>query len=157
MIAVLKDAEPTAIFTTSAIEDTVAPYAVAQGEGPVLVITRSTGWILDSRRKTSSMREATPETAYLKNTSRLTRSTAGVMVTTRNLSANYEQQMAAYFPDHGRMAQPNTTSVSWLPFYHDMGLMLGVVAPILGGWKSVVMTPIAFVQRPTRWMQALAK
>ena len=156
VIAVLKDAEPTAIFTTSAIVDTVAPYAVAQGDGPVPVIFEVDSMDLDSRRKTSSKREAKPETAYLQYTSGSTRSPAGVMVTTRNLSANYEQQMASYFPEHGRMAPPNTTAVSWLPFYHDMGLMLGVVAPILGGWKTVVMTPMAFLQRPARWIQALA-
>lgn len=156
VIAVLKDAEPTAIFTTSAIVDTVAPYAVAQGDGPVPMIFEVDRMDLDSRRKTSSKREAKPETAYLQYTSGSTRSPAGVMVTMRNLSANYEQQMASYFPDHGRMAPPNTTSVSWLPFYHDMGLMLGVVAPILGGWKTVVMTPMAFLQRPARWIQQLA-
>jgi len=65
VIAVLRDAEPTAIFTTSAIVDTVAPYAVAQGDGPVPMIFEVDTMDLDSRRKTSSKREAKPETAYL--------------------------------------------------------------------------------------------
>lgn len=153
--AVLADASPSAIFTTSSIVDSVVPYAVA-GEGrPAPVVLEVDRIDLDTRRKVTRSREAKPATAYLQYTSGSTRTPAGVMVSTRNLSANYEQMMADFFPEHGRVAPPDTTVVSWLPFYHDMGLMLGVAAPILGGWKTEVMTPMAFLQRPARWVQGL--
>jgi acyl-CoA synthetase (AMP-forming)/AMP-acid ligase II len=78
------------------------------------------------------------------------------MVTNRNLAANFEQIMRDFFPEYGKVSPPGTTAVSWLPFYHDMGLILGVCAPILGGWQTVVTTPLSFLARPARWMQLVA-
>lgn len=153
--AVLADSSPTAIFTTSSIVDSVAPYAIAANGRPAPAIVEVDRMDLDSRRKISRLRETKPETAYLQYTSGSTRTPAGVMVSTRNLSANYEQLTADYFSEYGAIAPAGTTVVSWLPFYHDMGLMLGVAAPILGGWRSEIMTPMAFLQRPARWVQGL--
>ena len=90
-------------------------------------------------------------------TSGSTRLPAGVMISHRNLQANFEQMMSALFPDSHGIAPPGTTIVSWLPFYHDMGLVQGVIAPVLGGYRAEVMSPIALLQRPARWLQALAR
>lgn len=46
--------------------------------------------------------------------------------------------------------------VSWLPPYHDMGLIGTILTPILAGTKAILMTPYHFVQRPIRWLQALS-
>ena len=66
-----------------------------------------------------------PDTAYLQYTSGSTRLPAGVMISHRNLVANFEQIMSDYFMEVGGVAPPDTTIVSWLPFYHDMGLVSG--------------------------------
>jgi acyl-CoA synthetase (AMP-forming)/AMP-acid ligase II len=46
--------------------------------------------------------------------------------------------------------------VSWLPLFHDMGLMLGVAAPLAGGIPAVLLDPGAFLERPVRWLRALS-
>ena len=47
--------------------------------------------------------------------------------------------------------------MSWLPFYHDMGLIFGIFAPIVVGRSAVLLSPMAFLQKPARWMQLLAR
>ncbi len=79
------------------------------------------------------------------------------MVTYKNIMANFAQINAAFFGDHGGVAPPDTTVVTWLPFYHDMGLHLGIIFPVLTGFRTVLASPVAFLQRPARWMQWLAQ
>ena len=47
--------------------------------------------------------------------------------------------------------------VFWLPTYHDMGLVGGVLLPLYYGRPSLLMSPVAFLQKPLRWLQAISK
>jgi fatty acid CoA ligase FadD28 len=155
--AVLRDASPSVILTTSSLEALVVPYAVPQGEdhsAPMVLTVDSLD--LDTRRRLIVNRDTPPETAYLQYTSGSTRTPAGVMVSNKNLTSNFKQITAGLFPDYGKVSPPGTSAVSWLPFYHDMGLILGVCGPILGGWHSIFTSPMSFLARPARWMQLLA-
>ncbi len=154
--AVLRDASPSVILTASSLEGQMGSYAVAQGDHPAPTVLAVDSLDLDTRRRSTANRETPPETAYLQYTSGSTRSPAGVMVSNKNLTSNFEQITAGLFPDYGKVSPPGTTAVSWLPFYHDMGLILGVCGPILGGWHSVFTSPQSFLARPARWMQLLA-
>ncbi|MGV0742678.1 AMP-binding protein [Mycolicibacterium sp. XJ870] len=151
--SVIDDTAPAIILTTSAMSATVSEYANANGHQSVVIEVDK----LDLDQKGARpARVRRPEIAYLQYTSGSTRRPAGVEISHGNLSTNFEQMMAAFFGDHGNVAPPDTTFVSWLPFYHDMGLMLGICVPILGGIRTVLTSPVAFLQRPARWMQLLA-
>ncbi|CAJ1579355.1 AMP-binding protein [[Mycobacterium] wendilense] len=150
--SVLGDAAPTVVLTTSAAADPVAEHVPAESGISIMVMDSSSPASSPPSRPT----EDHTGTAYLQYTSGSTRRPAGVMMSHRNLLANFEQLMSGYFAHYGNVIPPGGTIVSWLPFYHDMGLYLGVLAPVLAGARAVVMSPVAFLQRPARWMQLLA-
>jgi long-chain fatty acid adenylyltransferase FadD28 len=154
--SVLRDASPAAVLTTSAVADAVVSHIASEcGKTDLPIIQLD---LLDHDGATQYDAEE-PEygpTAYLQYTSGSTREPAGVMISHTNLQVNFEQLMSGYFPHSGGIAPADSTLVSWLPFYHDMGLVLGICAPILGGFQGVLTSPVAFLQRPARWMNMLA-
>ncbi|ANR93411.1 MULTISPECIES: AMP-binding protein [Mycobacterium avium complex (MAC)] len=155
--SVLRDASPTVILTTSSAAETVAGYVKSQSGRPVPSVVEVDLLDLDTQAASGAGGQNRPELAYLQYTSGSTRQPAGVMVSQRNLLANFGQIMSDFCAEYGGVAPPDTTIVSWLPFYHDMGLILGVCAPVLGGIPAVLTSPVSFLQRPARWMQLLAK
>ncbi|MDI3315012.1 MAG: AMP-binding protein [Mycobacterium sp.] len=154
--SVFSDTSPAVILTTSAAIDSVEPYATPRPDGSAAAVV--TVDVLGSDPATGSgvTPGDRPDTAYLQYTSGSTRQPKGVAISYHNLLANYRQLMANYFADYGNVAPPDGAVVSWLPFYHDMGLFLGIIAPILGGYRSVLTSPVAFLQRPARWMHLMA-
>jgi acyl-CoA synthetase (AMP-forming)/AMP-acid ligase II len=91
------------------------------------------------------------DVALLQYTSGSTGTPKGVMVTHANFWAN------AASIDRLWPCGDDGTAVSWLPVFHDMGLMFGVVLPVWAGMPSYLMTPEAFVRRPARWLEALSR
>ncbi|HEY1840647.1 MAG TPA: AMP-binding protein [Mycobacterium sp.] len=154
--SVLRDASPSVVLTTSAVSDVVAEYLEPTRDRPAPAVIAIDSLDLDARHRTRLRGDTTSDTAYLQYTSGSTRAPAGVEITYRNLLANFEQIMSAYFSEYGKVALPDTTFVSWLPFYHDMGLLLGICVPVLAGRPSVLTSPVSFLARPARWLQLLA-
>ncbi|ETD83926.1 fatty acyl-AMP ligase [Rhodobacter capsulatus] len=89
--------------------------------------------------------------AFLQYTSGSTADPRGVIVTQSNLIANMEMIRRAFGHDSA------TRMVSWLPLFHDMGLVGGMLQPLYLGAETVLMAPMDFIQRPLRWLQAIAR
>ena len=148
--SLMRDASPSVVLTTSAVAADIAEHVESKCLIEVDLLD------LDSNRGPAARVDSPTDSMYLQYTSGSTRAPAGVMVSHKNTMANFEQSNAGYFGDHGGVPPPGTTVVSWLPFYHDLGLH-GVVFPVLTGFQTVFMSPVSFLQRPARWMQLLAR
>lgn len=89
--------------------------------------------------------------AYLQYTSGSTSRPKGVMVSHANLIAN----LSAINHCFGRTAAD--TSVTWLPHYHDMGLVDGLLSPLFTGGTGVVISPLVFVSKPFLLLRAISE
>jgi 1-acyl-sn-glycerol-3-phosphate acyltransferase len=90
------------------------------------------------------------DTALLQYTSGSTGDPKGVELTHANVLANIRAAAA------GCALGPGDVSVSWLPLYHDMGLVGGWLMNLVFGTPTVILSPVTFLSRPERWLQAFS-
>jgi acyl-CoA synthetase (AMP-forming)/AMP-acid ligase II/alkylation response protein AidB-like acyl-CoA dehydrogenase len=89
--------------------------------------------------------------AYLQYTSGSTATPKGVMVSHRNLTEHLGCIQEALDYD------ANSVSVSWMPHFHDYGLVQGILLPLFNGTPAYLMSPFAFLKRPRCWLEAISK
>ncbi len=89
--------------------------------------------------------------AFLQYTSGSTAAPKGVMLRHANLLANLEQIRRSF------AQTPEERTVIWLPPYHDMGLIGGILTPLYAGNTAVLLSPVSFLQRPLRWLRAISR
>ncbi|TDV41325.1 fatty acyl-AMP ligase [Actinophytocola oryzae] len=150
LAAVLTDCAPSLVLTARRHGDAIERFLTRRGlSGPRIVAVDVVPLVSGHDYDPVPLRP--DDIAYLQYTSGSTRAPAGVMITHANVVANARQGMASYGCE-----QALTTSVSWLPLFHDMGLVLGLVSPVHGGFPATLMDPLAFLARPRRWLERLA-
>ncbi|MCA9701097.1 MAG: AMP-binding protein, partial [Myxococcales bacterium] len=87
--------------------------------------------------------------AYLQYTSGSTATPRGVMLSHQNLAANCAAIEQTY------ATGPDSVMVSWVPSFHDLGLVYGVAMPVWSGFRAVSLAAADFARRPLRWLQAI--
>ena len=149
--AIVSDASPRIVLTTTDL----LPHLQSES-GIGLGVETLTGLAVDTIHPDLARQWQPPvigadSLAFLQYTSGSTANPKGVMVTHRNLLHNLALIRERF------TVTPQSRIVSWLPPYHDMGLIGGILQPLYAGAQVVLMTPVAFLQRPIRWLQAITQ
>ncbi|XUL85489.1 type I polyketide synthase [Streptomyces galilaeus] len=150
LLGVIEDAEPAAVL---------APAAATAMAGQIAELAPQTAalpWLaVDEVDETSAADWRRPgvrgqDLAFLQYTSGSTGRPKGVMLSHDNLLAN----LAAI--DQQMFESAEQSCVVWLPPYHDMGLIGGLLEPAYRGYPVTFMSPLAFLKRPARWLRAVS-
>ena len=165
---IMADAKVATILTTEAIQKDIAPlftraaHESNRGNSSLSSINSPTvDWLVTDTLKASSdsgsfkvTLPASEEAAFLQYTSGSTRKPKGVIVTHGNLAHNLQQIQTAF--GQSDAAKPGAyQGVIWLPPYHDMGLIGGILQPLYSGYPVTLMSPTSFLRQPFRWLEAI--
>jgi fatty acid CoA ligase FadD32 len=148
--AVLDDCTPSAILTTSDSAEGVRKFfrsRPAKERPRVIAVDALPNDVAATWQPVLANHDTV---AYLQYTSGSTRTPTGVQITHLNLPTNVVQVIDALEGTEG------DRGVSWLPFFHDMGLITTLLSTVVG-YSFTFMTPAAFVRRPGRWIRELAR
>ncbi|MFJ4686555.1 fatty acyl-AMP ligase [Streptomyces sp. NPDC088789] len=145
------DAGTTTVLTTSAVKrDLEERFGdSAQLAGLTLVPTDTP--LAAPPEEWSAPTLSPDDLALLQYTSGSTGDPKGVRVTHANFRANVAETDLLW------PCRPDSAVVNWLPLFHDMGMLFGVVLPLWAGIPAYLMSPEAFIRRPGRWLEALSR
>ncbi|MGO0704670.1 non-ribosomal peptide synthetase [Pseudomonas paracarnis] len=147
LLSIISDAEPRLLLTIASLSEGLAQIENAP---PVLSVDtleaqRADQWVEPDLKA--------DDIAFLQYTSGSTALPKGVQVSHGNLVANEVLIRRGFGID----LNPDDVIVSWLPLYHDMGLIGGLLQPIFSGVPCVLMSPAYFLGRPLRWLEAISE
>ena len=148
LLAIAADSQAACVLTSTTIIDVVVSASEGFGSAELIPVdavdeSRAEHWIEHHPKR--------GDIAFLQYTSGSTATPKGVMVSHGNLMAN-ERAI-----ETGFSIGADDVFVSWLPLYHDMGLIGGLLQPIYRGIPAVLMSPTFFLQRPVRWLEAISR
>lgn len=147
LLAILDDADSQLILTTEAIRQNGRMADASEGRD-IEWLTHETidpaggaDWIAPN--------VGPADLAYLQYTSGSTGSPKGVMLTHGNVMHNLELLRKGF------VYSRESVSVTWMPYFHDYGLVDGLLEPLYVGIPSYIMSPLTFIKRPLRWLEAI--
>ena len=147
LLSIIGDAEPRLLLTIASLAEGLAQIENAP---PVLSVDTLDAQIASAWNAPDLHPD---DIAFLQYTSGSTALPKGVQVSHGNLVANEVLIRRGFGID----LNPDDVIVSWLPLYHDMGLIGGLLQPIFSGVPCVLMSPAYFLGRPLRWLEAISE
>lgn len=147
---IAQDCAATAILcvdaTREAIERALMQPDMPKLQCPIVALDRPAITSLRS----GARRSADPRPAIIQYTSGSMREPKGVRIFGEQILANHALVESSWHMDASK------SCVNWLPHYHDMGLMGGILYPLLSGAQTVQMNPLDIVRRPVNWLRAIS-
>jgi natural product biosynthesis luciferase-like monooxygenase protein len=149
LLSILRDCDARAILTTNRGAQSL-PAHLSEATSAMTVPLISTSGIAPAEDNGRAAPRGS-DTAFLQYTSGSTSAPRGVRVSHANLIANSRLIQGVY----GN--RPGTQGVSWLPPYHDMGLIGCVLQPIFAGFDAYLLSPLSFIRRPLLWLRVISR
>ncbi len=149
LMSIVADSRPRAVLTTPELKEMFrAHMAGVPGMEHVRWLTRED---VDPSGQWRHPGLGADSLAFLQYTSGSTAAPRGVIVSHGNLIDNAEQITEGMGHSRGKIG------VSWLPLHHDMGLVGMVFGMVYAGMGGILMSPLHFIQKPVRWLQAISR
>jgi acyl-CoA synthetase (AMP-forming)/AMP-acid ligase II len=147
--SIISNAQPSLVLTTgSLLENWISAPEFAN---LLWITTDSSSLDADFAENWQEPKIRSEDLAFLQYTSGSTGMPKGVMVSHGNLMHN-SLLIQRYFG-----INKDSCGVNWLPLYHDMGLIGGVLQPLYGGNTMTLMSALDFLQKPLRWLEAISQ
>jgi FkbH-like protein len=149
--AIAYDAGARYGLTTSNLLAKLTTLPCSESERQITWLTVDDMDVAQDSQRPDFLEPSPTEVAYLQYTSGSTAQPRGVMITHQNVISNLEAI------DDDFHHSKNSKAVTWLPHYHDMGLVYGLLQPLYNGYECYVLSPASFAQRPLCWLEALTR
>ncbi|MDZ8263789.1 non-ribosomal peptide synthetase [Nostoc sp. ChiQUE01b] len=149
--AIVKDAQASFVLTTTSVLTNIENSLKQEPELTALHYIDTENLTNNFALSWQPLKISSDTLAFLQYTSGSTGTPKGVMVSHGNLLSNSTDL------DKGWNHTSESTIVTWLPTFHDMGLIYGVIQPLYKGIPCYMMAPTSFLVRPMRWLEAISR